>query len=343
MTELRNDLVTGRQVLLAPGRSARPHTVAAAPVEPAPGNCPFCPGHEHETPPEVARTGSGAPQTPGWRIRVVPNLYPIVGGPRAAPGATGAHEVVIFHPDHKRSLSGLDDREVRELFTVLRDRARAHVTAGFAHVQVLVNQGRAAGASIAHPHAQVLAIDFVPPAVIEGVHRFEAARTNVVLTDAEASGPQGGRVAGGRVVEGRVARDRVAGGPVVEGHVTDSDAIVWCPWASASPFETRITAPDAGPRFEHSPDAALAAVAVAARNVVRAIEAIHGAVAYNLVVHNGPARGDHPFHWYVTIAPRVAVVAGFELGTGLFVSTVAPAAAAELLRAEITSNGAAGP
>lgn len=310
MTELRYDLVTGRQVLLAPGRSARPHTVVAAPVEAAPDSCPFCPGHEHETPPEVARTGSGAPETPGWRIRVVPNLYPIVGGPHVTPGASGAHEVVILHPDHTRSLGGLNDREVRELFTVLRDRARVHADAGFAHVQVLVNQGRAAGASIAHPHAQVLAIDFVPPAVIEVVHRFEDARTNVVLTDAEAGFPQGGRI-------------------------TDDPAIVWCPWAAASPFETRITAPDAGPRFEESSDAALAAVAVATRRVVTAIEAIHGAVAYNLVVHNGPARGDHPFHWYVTVAPRVSVVAGFEIGTGLFVNTVTPAAAAELLRDEM--------
>jgi UDPglucose--hexose-1-phosphate uridylyltransferase len=312
VTELRNDLVTGRLVLLAPRRSARPHTVPAVPTASAPVDCPFCPNHEHETPPEVARRGAGDPDTPGWRVRVVPNLYPIVGGPHAEPGATGAHEVAIMSPDHARDLGALDDGEVTELFDVLRDRARVHADAGLAHVQVLVNQGRGAGASIAHPHAQILAIDFVPPAVIDGVHRFEAARTDVVASDAAASVPQGG-------------------------HVTSEPALTWCPWAAASPFETRITTPDAGPRFEAAPDDSLAAVAIATRQVVAAAQAILGAIAYNVVVHNGPAHGDQPFHWYVTVAPRIAIVAGFELGTGVFVNTVTPADAADLLKDALTS------
>jgi len=311
MSELRNDLVTGRPVLLAPGRSARPHTVAPAPIDPnAIANCPFCPGHEHETPPEVLRRGTGAPDTPGWRIRVVPNLYPIVGGEHAGPGGAGAHEVIIFHPDHAIGFGALADHEVVELFRVLRDRAAVHA-ADFAHVQVLVNQGRAAGASIAHPHAQLLAIDFVPPGAIETVHRFEAARTNVVLTDAEAAGPQGGCIHA----------------------IDDGAALVWCPWAGASPYETRITTPDAGPMFETAPDEALDAVAVATRRTIGAIEAVLGEVPYNVIVHNGPARGDHPFHWFVTVVPRISTIAGFELGTGVFVNTLAPADAAEQLRA----------
>src|SRR5687768_12374091 len=124
MSELRNDLVTGRSVLLAPGRSARPYTVPPAPPDPsAIANCPFCPGHEHETPPEVARRGPGAADTPGWRVRVVPNLYPIVGGAEPGPGGAGAHEVIIFHPDHRVGLGALADREIAELFGVLRERA----------------------------------------------------------------------------------------------------------------------------------------------------------------------------------------------------------------------------
>ncbi len=104
---------------------------------------------------------------------------------------------------------------------MLRDRARVHAAAGLAHVQVLVNHGRAAGASIAHPHAQVLAIEFVPPLVRDALRRFAAARTDVVAADFAASGPQGG-------------------------HIIDGDAWAWAPWAAASPYETRITAPDAG-------------------------------------------------------------------------------------------------
>jgi UDPglucose--hexose-1-phosphate uridylyltransferase len=309
MSELRNDLVTGRPILLAPGRSARPYTVPPTTADPgAIADCPFCPGHEYETPPEVARRGPGAPDTPGWRIRVVPNKFPIVGGEHPGPGGAGAHEVIIFHPDHEIDVGRLADHEVVELFRVLRERAAVHAAADLAHVQLIVNQGRAAGASIAHPHAQLLAADFVPPGVIETVHRFEAARTDVVIADAEASDAQGGRV------------------------TVDDGAIVWCPWAAASPYEMRITTMDAGPNFEMAGDGALDATALATRRAVGALESLLGDVPYNVVVHNGPARGDHPFHWFVTVVPRISTIAGFELGTGVFVNTLAPTDACEQLR-----------
>jgi UDPglucose--hexose-1-phosphate uridylyltransferase len=327
MSELRDDPVTGRVVLLAPGRAARPHTVAA----PMPGpaaveGCPFCPGNERETPPERCRTGEGAPDTPGGRVRVVPNLYPIVGGADGAPvapGARGAHEVAILDPDHSCDLGRMTDPAVEELFGVLRDRARVHAAAGLAHVQVLVNHGRAAGASIAHPHAQVIAIDFVPPAVRDQMKRFADARTDVVAVDFEASGPQGGRI-------------------------VDTDAVwAWAPWAAASPYETRDTAPAAGPRLEDAPDTALAAVARTTRDVVAGIGRLLGDFAYNVVLHNAPTGDlvgdrptpdDAPFHWYVSVVPRVATVAGFELGTGVLVNTRPPADAAADLRAALAEG-----
>jgi len=173
-----------------------------------------------------------------------------------------------------------------------------------------VNQGRAAGASIAHPHAQLLAVDFVPPGVIETVHRFEAARANVVLADADAALAQGGRV-------------ETSG---------DDGTLIWCPWAGATPYETRITTMDAGPLFEDAPTGALDAVALATRRTVGALESLLGDVPYNVMVHNGPARGDHPFHWYVTVVPRLSTIAGFELGTGVFVNMLNPADAADQLR-----------
>ncbi len=101
-----------------------------------------------------------------------------------------------------------------------------------------------------------------------------------------------------------------------------------------------VTAPDAGTRFEDTPDAALTAVARVTRDVVAGIEQLLGEVAYNVVVHNGPAAGDEPYHWYLTVTPRVSTVAGFELGTGVLVNTVLPADAAARLR-ETTAGGAA--
>ncbi|MBN2624496.1 MAG: hypothetical protein JXA83_14050, partial [Acidimicrobiales bacterium] len=131
MNEARRDPLTGRWVIVAPGRAGRPDTTAPAPApasaagaHPAAADgCPFCPGHEHLTPPEIARTGAGEPGGPGWRTRVVPNRYPIVAGPAGAAvsghaagdvprrerrPATGAHEVVVLSPDHARSLGALD-------------------------------------------------------------------------------------------------------------------------------------------------------------------------------------------------------------------------------------------
>src|SRR5918996_6218762 len=138
MSELRRDELSGRWVLLAPARAARPHTFPPPPRADTitADECPFCPGNERLTPPEVYRTGGGGPDTPGWRVRVVPNLYPIVGAPD---GVAGAHEVVIFTTDHGRSFGMLSYDEATEALTVLRDRVRHHLAAGCAYVQAAVN------------------------------------------------------------------------------------------------------------------------------------------------------------------------------------------------------------
>jgi UDPglucose--hexose-1-phosphate uridylyltransferase len=309
--ELRADPLTGELVLLAPGRAARPHTAAARGAAPAPARCPFCPDHEADTPPEVTRVGAGAPNQPGWRLRVVPNLYPIVGGPEASAGATGAHEVVIFSPDHDQSFGRLDDDDAVAAFTLLRDRALAHAADRHAYVQVAVNEGRAAGASIAHPHAQVIALDFVPHAVEAALARFAAADADLVTADH------------GRAVEADglvLARPR---------------ATAWCGLASSSAYEVRVAAPDSGPRFAAATDAEVEDVAVTLRDVLKALGSLLDDPPYNVVVHDAPTRGDAPYHWWVRVLPRVAVAAGFELGTGVLVETVDPARAAAEVRAAL--------
>lgn len=319
MTELRADALTGRQVLLVPGRSARPHTttVAGGDQGDAAPACPFCAGHETETPPEVARTGGGSPDGPGWRVRVVPNLYPIVGGPTAGPGATGAHEVVILSPNHVADFGSLADSQATEVLTVLRDRARVHADAGHTHVQVLVNHGRAAGASIAHPHAQVLAIDVVPPAVAAAALRVAASSADLVGDDHAAALEAGS-------------------------HVLTTDGIAaWCPLASGSPFEVRIASLSAGARFEAASDPEIHSCALVLRDVLGALARVLGDPPYNVVVHGAAAgttssssdagptdRG----RWWIEVTPRVSVVAGFEVGTGLLVNTEDPVVAAGRLR-----------
>lgn len=307
---MRRDEVTGRWVLSVPGRAARPQSFAGPVGAPtARAHCPFCPGHEHETPPEVARTGAGEPDAPGWRVRVVPNLYPIVGGPG---GAAGAHEVVIFTPAHDRSFGFLSDDEAVEALTVLRDRVRHHLGEGCAYVQAAVNHGPAAGASIEHPHAQVIALDVVPPAVVTELERVASAADDLIAA-ALASAP-------GRALT-------VEGGP----------APAWCPGASSAPYEMRIAHRSTRARFDEATDAEVAVVARTARVAVARLAAVVGDASYNLVIHTAPPGPVGFFHWYVEVRPRLTVPAGFELGTGIDVNVVAPEDAAAQLRGALVT------
>lgn len=295
MSELRHDPLSGHDVIVAAGRAARPSTFApASPDAAGTEGCPFCPGHERETPPEVARTGPGAPDTPGWRVRAFPNLYPIVE----------AHEVVVLSPDHQRSFADLHDDEAAEVVTMLRDRVHAHLQGGHVYSVAILNHLRGAGASIAHPHAQVFALDAIPVAVGEAL-----------------------------------ARVRIAGADLVTRDAADPDLVVarhggialWCPYASTAPYQLRLAHDRAGAHFDEAPDAVVAAVAVALRDALTRLRTTLGNAPYNVVVPTAP-RGDEPFHWYVEIVPRLTVVAGFEQATGILVNTVPPDVSARELR-----------
>ena len=302
--ELRHDPLTDRLVIVAPERAARPDTFRVAP-HPLPASvetCPFCSGHELKTPPEVARSGDGAPDTPGWRVRVVPNLYPLVGGP-----VTGAHEVAILSPAHDRPLGALTDDEAVEVFTVLRDRVAHHLGAGLAHVQVFVNQGKPAGASIEHPHAQLVGLDFVPPAVAAEQARFLAAGRDLI---AEA-----------------VAAHRAS-----EHTVVDGPAVAWCPPASSTPFEVLVAHRSTRAGFDDARDPEVAVVARATREALARMHEVLGDAAYNLTIHTAPRDAPPGGHWYVRIAPRVSVLAGFEQATGVYVNVAPPEVAAAALR-----------
>jgi UDPglucose--hexose-1-phosphate uridylyltransferase len=314
MPELRHDAISGHSVIVAPERAARPFTVAApAPSTDEPDNCPFCAGREEMTPPEVHRTGAGLAEQQGWRVRVVPNLYPIVT-PEAAPGgtsagsqpATGAHEVVILSPDHQASFGKLGDAAAVEVLTVIRDRVRFHVEAGHKYVQAFVNHGEAAGASIAHPHAQLVALDLVPPTVHSALERF--ATTDLVARElAHARG-----------------NDLI---------VIDGPAPAWSPFAAFVRYGMRVAHRSTRARFDEATDAEIAVVAVALRDALAALHRTIGDAPYNVVIRTAPpGRSAGEFHWHVDVLPRTSVTAGFEEGTGILVNSVAPEHAAVLLR-----------
>jgi UDPglucose--hexose-1-phosphate uridylyltransferase len=304
--ELRTDEVTGTSAIVAPGRAARPIVFASASSGPGvtPPDCPFCPGHEAMTPPEVARTGTGTPDTPGWRVRVVPNLYPIVG---ADGDVRGAHEVIVVSPAHAEQLDALSLDDATAVVVMLRDRAAHHLDAGLAHAAPFVNVGRASGASIEHPHAQLVALSFVPPLVETLLARFASSGRDLIADDIDAAADRGCLV-------------RKAG------------AVSWCPPGGSTPYVVRIALPSAESGFDGSSDADLEHFTEALQDTLSRLHATLGDLAYNVVVHTAPRGDTRPFHWWADVVPRVGVYGGFELESGVWVNPVAPEHAAAALR-----------
>ncbi len=334
---IRIDQLTGLRSILAPARADRPFDFevpdrSAARAE----GCPLCAGREDQTPPEGwADRPDGATSGPGWRVRAVPNLYPalVPGAPEeavepaaalrdplrassrsgqpdlfAAAPASGAHEVIIHSPEHHRSLSELDQAQLEAAMGGWRARLRAHE--GASCMQLIVNEGRDAGASLEHTHAQLYALPFVPVAIARERERFRAYYESTM----------GGELLADVAADEVRRRDRLV--------AIDDDAILICPWASRSPFELRLVPRRAEGRFEADEGTGEAMLGTA----LRALRArFDSEPQLNLWVRTAP-RGAEPFHWHIDIAPRLAIKAGFELSTGVDINVYPPERAAAELR-----------
>jgi UDPglucose--hexose-1-phosphate uridylyltransferase len=342
--EVRLDQLTGLRTILSPARADRPFDFGGTPTEEnseAAQKCPFCEGHEDRTPPEVwaDRPGSGEPDTPGWRVRAVPNLFPALtqsdeddasgsdegvtpaGDPLRAASrgrepdlfhsspATGFHEVIIHSPRHRTSLGQLDDSELASTVAGWRARMSAHAERA-AYVQLIVNEGREAGASLEHSHAQLYALGFVPAAVARERERFASYNQHTM----------GGDLLAEIASEEVRRRERLV--------AIDDDALLICPWASRSPFELRIIPRNPAPSFEGDGEVGIGML----RTALRALEARFDRVPqFNAWTLTAP-RGVEQFHWHFDIAPRIAIRAGFEMSTGVELNVFPPERAAAELR-----------
>lgn len=327
MSELRYDPVTGRWVIIAPNRAQRPQEFAA-PTERLAGECPFCEGHEGETPPEIlAHRPVDAPANRGgWRVRVVPNKFPAMtpadhGPPHGPPLARqqacyGAHELIIESPRHVTLTSELSVAELAEVLLVYRDRLRA--LAGderLAHAQVFKNVGAAAGASIAHLHSQIMALTVVP------------ADVEAELTRGAEYFLRHGRCVSCDCIERELAqRVRLV--------AATEQFIAFTPFASRSAYECWLLPRGHQSRYEDLAEPAAQDLAAVLHAVLEAVENRLPLAAYNLLLRSVPLRRPplpHS-HWRLEIVPRLASWAGFELSTGIFVNTAAPEQAACELR-----------
>ncbi len=319
MNEWRWDALHERWVLMAPSRSRRPGafpTVGTSEMtEEGERTCPFCPGHEHATPPELLRYGDA---DHGWKLRVVPNLYAMVGGnepgsphesvdfaPPRFP-ARGVGEVVIDTPRHRHRPSRFSADEWALLLRALRERVAALRGEGLGFATVFKNHGRSAGASLAHSHAQIIALPEPPPDVVRVLQRASGEACFFCTTEKDETGGP---------------RDIFAA----------AGWMVWAPWAAAHPFETWFF-----PRAHRGDFAAFEAqelneLALLIARTVSAMEATIGDVPWNLF---GVAvdEGRYPSHFHLSLVPRLTRKAGFELATGTSVNTVLPEDAAERLR-----------
>jgi len=323
--EVRVDPLTGLKVIIAAARAGRPgghfDLESEPPIDTA--RDPFLPGHEDRTLPELyaVRDDGGAPDSAGWSVRVVPNLYPAVapGGPDpaaepdpdlfAATRATGAHEVIVNAPDAVTSLADLEPAQVLTAMEAWRTRMRAH--AGAACVHLLVNEGREGGASLPHTHAQLYALDFVPAAVARERERFGAYATRKM----------GGNLLADLVQEEVRRRERIV--------ALDDEAVLIAPYASRLPFQLMIAPRRPRARFEDDGPLGAGLVHQALTLLRRRIGA---SPPLNLWVRTAPRGAEH-FCWRIDILPRLTHLAGLELGTGVHLCVVAPEQAAAELRA----------
>lgn len=339
MPELRKDPIIDRWVIIATERSRRPSDFTPSHVSTPPTQSVFSPGNEEKTPPEVFQIGrdsSSPDNSSGWRVRVVPNKFPALStegdiDSRAAGmydlmNGVGAHEVVIEHPEAAWDMADATASEMGEIVEayIARNQALSE-DPRFRYVLTFRNSGTAAGASINHPHSQIIALPVVPRRVRD---QLEVARAHYRNKQ--------------RSIYGDILRQELeAGSRVVE---ENAHFVVFCPYASQFPFETTIYPK----RHQHDFTAMTAEEKAAFSEVLprtlRRMRDALGNPAYNMMVQTAPItkpRAGSPgywgtiaddYCWHIDILPRLTQVAGFEWATGFYINPVPPENAASFLR-----------
>ncbi|AEH51959.1 galactose-1-phosphate uridylyltransferase [Pseudothermotoga thermarum] len=328
MPELRKDPVIKRWVIIATERAKRPHDFVRPKVEEKSTFCPFDYGNEHTTPPEVLafRPADSSPNTPGWWVRVVPNKFGAVDptleprrygvGMFDAMEGFGFHEVIIETPDHNTHLALMDYKQVEEVVWAYWHRytALANNTL-IKYILIFKNHGRDAGASLQHPHSQLIALPIVPKRVqeeLDGSLDYYNYKERCVFCDI--------------IREETYRKERV-----VE---ENEDFIAIEPFAARFPCETWILPKRHANSFGSIVEKEVKSFAKILKNTLYRMWKALDNPPYNFMLHTAPTTGEGKeyYHWHLEIVPRLTNVAGFEWGSGFYINPMPPEEAAKYLR-----------
>ncbi len=329
MPELRKDPVIGRWVIITTEQALRPDNFQGD-DEPAVNlsMCPFEPGNESSTPPEILsyRQPDSQPNGPGWWLRVVPNKFPALriegtmdkrgNGMYEMMNGIGAHEIVIETPDHADEMGLMSETQTGEVLWAWRDRivdlSRDH---RFKYVMVFKNKGRRAGASLQHPHSQIIALPIVPLRVqeeLDGARQYYTCKDRCVFCD---------------LVQQELAdRERV---------IEESDKFISIvPFAQRFPFEMWLLPRQHESDYTHTTRLDFLELAGVLKRTLLRLRGALDDPPFNIVLHTAPVNSEAlpHYHWHLEIMPRVTRTAGFEWGTGFYINPTKPEETAQFLR-----------
>jgi UDPglucose--hexose-1-phosphate uridylyltransferase len=327
MPELRKDPVSGRWVIISTERGKRPSDFSTPPKVREPKMCPFCPGSEHLTPPEIiaVRPDGSKPNNPGWVLRVISNKYPAlkIEGDLNREGVgifdkmngVGAHEVIIETPHHHLDLVDLPPHEIEMVIDAYRMRmSDLRNDVRFRYVMLFKNQGEMAGASLEHAHSQLIATPIIPKRVLEelkGAETYYGYKERCIFCD--------------------IIRQELSDGCRIVGQ--NEEMVALEPFAPRFPFETWILPKKHLTHFDKSPDKVYAGLASILKETLLKLKLALNDPPYNYIIHSSPLvdGSERDYHWHVEIFPKLTKIAGFEWGTGFYINPTPPEAAADYL------------
>ncbi|MCX7957140.1 MAG: galactose-1-phosphate uridylyltransferase [Endomicrobia bacterium] len=329
MREFRRDPIIGRWIIVSSERAQRPSAFLKNDIEQNnTESCPFCWGNEKYTPPEITaiRPTNTQKNSPGWEIRVIPNRYPAlrVEGEviKSAEGiydkitGIGAHEVIIETPQHNVDLYQLPDNHIKNLFKTYRERIQdLKKDIRFEYILIFKNKGRLAGATLTHPHSQLIALPMIPIIIKQ---ELQGAETHFLYKE--------------RCVYCDIIGEELNKNIRVVSE--NDDFVAVCPYASRFPFEIWILPKRHDPMFEDITDHEVANLSSIIQIVNKKLNIALEKPPYNYILHTSPLKHQNllHYHWHIEIIPQLYGVGGFEWGSGFYINPIPPEDASNFLK-----------